>query len=56
VLVLSAVVAYFFFAGTSNVLENENYWIVFSLATVVSYFAREQRRGSGGEAAARELA
>jgi hypothetical protein len=42
VLLLAAVCAYFLFAGTSNVLENENYWIVFSLVTVVSALAREQ--------------
>jgi len=45
VLMLSAVCAYFFFAGTSNVLENENYWIVFSIVTVTSALAREQSRG-----------
>lgn len=43
VLLLSAVTGYFFFASTSNVLENENYWIVFSLITVVSFLAREHR-------------
>lgn len=46
VLMLSTVAAYFFFAGTSNILENENYWIVFSLVTVVSALARELRSGS----------
>jgi O-antigen ligase len=47
VLMLSTVCAYFFFAGTSNILENENYWIVFALAAVVSALAREQRLGPG---------
>ncbi len=44
VLMLSGVCALFFFAGTSNVLENENYWIVFSLVTVISGLARKQIR------------
>lgn len=44
VLLLSGVCALFFFAGTSNVLENENYWIVFSLVTVTSALTREQIR------------
>jgi O-antigen ligase len=49
VLMLSTVASYFFFAGTSNVLENENYWIVFALVTVVSFLAREEtgRLGAG---------
>lgn len=47
VLMLSTVAAYFFFAGTSNVLENENYWIVFALVTVVSFLAREETRRNG---------
>ena len=52
VLMLSAVAAYFFFAGTSNVLENENYWIVFSLVTVVSALAREQAPTREGDTSA----
>jgi putative inorganic carbon (HCO3(-)) transporter len=51
VLLLSSVCALFFFAGTSNVLENENYWIVFSLVTVTSALAREavrEREGASG--------
>jgi O-antigen ligase len=44
VLLLSGVCALFFFAGTSNVLENENYWIVFSLVTVTSALTREEIR------------
>jgi len=32
---LAAVVGYFIFAGSSNILENENYWIVFALCTIV---------------------
>ncbi len=44
VLMLSAVCGYFEFAGTSNVLENENYWIVFALVTVISALAREHAR------------
>jgi O-antigen ligase len=56
VLMLSAVCALFFFAGTSNVLENENYWIVFSLVTVISALAREQIRGREGGSGARGLA
>ena len=42
---LSTVAALFFFAGTSNVLENENYWIVFSLVTVISGLARKPHPG-----------
>ena len=47
VLMLSTVCAYFFFAGTSNVLENENYWIVFAIVAVISALAREQRLERG---------
>jgi O-antigen ligase len=32
---LAAVGGYFVFAGSSNILENENYWIVFALCSVV---------------------
>jgi hypothetical protein len=35
---LAAVGGYFMFAGSSNILENENYWIVFALCTVVYRF------------------
>jgi len=35
VVILAALAAYFCFAGTSNILENENYWILFALASVV---------------------
>jgi O-antigen ligase len=51
VVMLSAVCAYFEFAGTSNVLENENYWIVFAMVTVTSALAREQARGHSAPAA-----
>jgi oligosaccharide repeat unit polymerase len=45
VLMLSAVCGYFLFAGTSNVLENENYWMVFAMVTVISTLAREHAAG-----------
>lgn len=35
VLLLATIAGYFCFAGTSNILENENYWIVFALTSVV---------------------
>jgi O-antigen ligase len=56
VLLLSAVAGYFFFAGTSNVLENENYWIVFALVTAVSSLERERRQDGGHELGAQEPA
>ncbi len=44
VLFLSCVSSHFFFAGTSNVLENENYWIVFAFTIIVYNLYNEQQR------------
>ncbi len=44
VLLLSVVASYFFFAGTSNVLENENYWLVFALVTVVNLIHKKEHQ------------
>ena len=44
VLLLAVLIAYFFFAGTSNIIENENYWIVFAFSYVVyNFFVIETR-------------
>jgi O-antigen ligase len=55
VLLLATVCAYFLFAGTSNILENENYWIVFSMVTVISALAREQGEAPGRARVARAV-
>ncbi len=46
ILLLAALLSYFFFAGTSNVLENENYWIVFALCYVVYDFFRNETKNT----------
>lgn len=55
VLILAMVCGYFVLAGSSNALENENFWIAFALATVISYMVREEiarRSAPPGEGAA----
>lgn len=48
---LAAVGGYFIFAGSSNILENENYWIVFALCTVVYRFFLLAEAGEGAPSA-----
>jgi putative inorganic carbon (hco3(-)) transporter len=51
ILLLSVLVAYAFFAGTSNVAENENYWIVFALSSATYQLSKttNEREKSGSE-------
>ena len=48
---LAAVGGYFMFAGSSNILENENYWIVFALSTIVYRFFLLEEAGKGAPSA-----
>jgi O-antigen ligase len=50
VLLLAVLTSYFFFAGTSNVIENENYWIVFAMCySVHNFFANEIKNGENSK-------